>query len=149
MEGFVLLDTVNHEIIISRYVKLFDMEFSYLDKSNPHVPINIYLHHHHSTIGDIETEPTNSFVHNPTIKSTHAPQIIENEPIQFIDTSQTNPDDINNSNDQHNSSINQDNDQHTSTPIPQPEQIRKSTGTTQPLIHLKDYICSSSTSSSC
>ncbi|KAI5386723.1 hypothetical protein KIW84_073029 [Lathyrus oleraceus] len=95
MKGFVLLDTDNHEIIISRNMKFFDMEFPYLDKSNPHVPTNTYLDYHHSTIGDTETEPTNSYVHNPIIESEHVPQIIESEPIQFTDTSKTSPDHIN------------------------------------------------------
>lgn len=129
MKGFVLLDTDNHEIIISINMKFLDMEFPYLDKSIPHVPTNTYLDYHHSTIGDIETEPTNSYVHNPTIESEHVPQIIENEPIQVTDTSKTRPDDINKF-----KSIAQNNDQHTSTPIPRPEQIKKTRQ--EPLNHL-------------
>lgn len=43
MKGFVILEVVDQEIIISRNVKFFDLEFPYHDNSHVGVPTNTYF----------------------------------------------------------------------------------------------------------
>lgn len=68
MKGFILLDIVNHEIIISRNLKFFYLEFPYHDISYDSVPTHIYLDSF-SNQKLVEPEPLNSPIPSNTFES--------------------------------------------------------------------------------
>lgn len=143
MKGVILLGIVNHEIIISKKVKFFYLEFRYHDISHDLMPTQIYLDYFYNQKPVKPASlnwpiPSNNFEHEPdevnqtVIDNVSDHTIIEPDYVEHIDVSKSMPDYQN----------------FPLTISSQPNTI-KFTRTIQPLSHLKDYACNSNSNISC